>query len=145
MSRVTSGLAAVLVLCLTVPACSSDPSQWMSSTGDDPVIFTHTGGTTGMAALTGQIAYDSMSKCLVLKTGEGIHIPIWPPGTEPIFENGRRGVTAKGAGVLMEGDTVTLGGNGAEEELLPSTADVQRCARIQGRGRFIVAGQVTRG
>ncbi|KAB8181537.1 hypothetical protein FH608_050805 [Nonomuraea phyllanthi] len=132
-----------LLLCSAVAACSAT-SGWIQATGSDPVILVHTGGETGAVGIESRLAYHAASKCVVLQAGDGINIPIWPPGTEPIVVDGRRGVDVKGVGRFLDGDRVQLGGNAADEEMIPSVADVRRCTGLPGRQKLIVVGQVGR-
>ena len=58
--------------------------------------------------------FDATTGCLDLhnpRATEATRIgPLWPPGTEPVLVDGKRGVDLPGAGVITEGDHVSLHG-----------------------------------
>jgi hypothetical protein len=88
----------------------SDPDR-ITVAGRDPQILVHHHSEIGMQALlTGKLVYISATKCLVVKNPD-IVVPLWPEGTEPLLENGKRGARLPGNGpVLLEGADVRISG-----------------------------------
>ncbi|MEV0348913.1 hypothetical protein AB0H88_24315 [Nonomuraea sp. NPDC050680] len=88
----------------------SDPNR-ITVAGRDPQILIHHHSEIGMQALlTGKLVYISATKCLVVKNPD-IVVPLWPEGTEPLLENGKRGARLPGNGpVLLEGTDVRISG-----------------------------------
>jgi len=145
------GAALLLFVCTacgpdsSTNASSADVSrQRISATGDDPVILVHSGGNIGAVGITGEISYHAMSKCLTFRVGSDIHLPIWPPGTQPVISKGRHGVRVKDTGLVVEGEKVMVGGHAADEQMLLSDEAVRRCADIPGRRQFIIVGQIVK-
>lgn len=83
--------------------------------GDDPQI--HVFEARNYLALGGQlgvklpVSYDPETRCLyVTYPEEKRNLPVWPHGTRPVIEDGRRGVRVPDVGLILEGDRITDAG-----------------------------------
>ncbi|TMR07304.1 hypothetical protein ETD86_51780 [Nonomuraea turkmeniaca] len=92
--------------------------------GQDPRILLHDGSGPAMQALlTGQLTYTASTKCLTVRRAEQANVPVvllWPPGTRPVIQEGKRGVRLLDDGAtLLEGAEVRIGGGYVDWEAHP--------------------------
>ncbi|MFE5894077.1 hypothetical protein ACWCQZ_21205 [Streptomyces sp. NPDC002285] len=87
----------------------------LSFVDSDPKIIVHDLAVSPGMAVSGRLAYEADSKCLVVngKRAEEAFTatPIWPKDVEPVLNEGKRGVRVPGFGTVLEGDTVHAGGS----------------------------------
>lgn len=104
------GAQVVLVgMMYAVAACAADDPVHV--VGSDPVIIVHDFSSGMQMRIDATLAYDPQSKCLRLnfRTGPSM-VPIWPNGTRPLVQDGKRGVQTPAAGRVVEGDAITAAG-----------------------------------
>ncbi|MEU8108268.1 hypothetical protein AB0C18_31605 [Nonomuraea muscovyensis] len=136
-----SALAALVPLLVITAACASGPTSGPTGgpTGGtdggtapaageatpgpdrivardgDPAILVHNMTYGADMEVGGRLAYRADGRCLVVTaTRDGrpaALTPVWPPGTEPLTDGGRRGVRGPSFGPLLDGDTVTAAGD----------------------------------
>lgn len=121
MSKRYGGVLPALVYLLIAVGCQGGDDVVVI--GGDPLIVVHNFSGGHAVLFTGKVEYDSRSKCILLR-GRGMitgkewrTVPVWPAGTSPMVDRGRRGVDVRGLGAVLEGETISIGGSrvGAEE------------------------------
>lgn len=132
--------AAVLVL----QADRGESSGPLRLVGDDPRIHVFHGDSVFPAQLgVGMsVAYDSESKCLYLMDPQQVRrLVVWPRGSRPTIENGKRGVRVSGVGLILEGDRIVeasvAGGpifepDGDETAIAAALRDLDTCLPDSG-------------
>ncbi|MGV9376586.1 hypothetical protein ACWDRB_12260 [Nonomuraea sp. NPDC003707] len=121
MSRAAVALAVTLLTAATActggggtGATTPGPDRF-AVTGDDPSIVVHTLTYGADMKAGGTLRYQAAGRCLTVSATRGgkeaVFTPIWPAGTSPVKDGGRRGVDVPGFGRVMDGDTVDAGGD----------------------------------
>ncbi len=122
-----------VVLALLSGCGAEDPAdepEVISVVEDDPVIMVHDGQNLAIADTTtgGELQFDATTGCLYLHNPHATEAtrigPLWPPGTEPVLVDGKRGVDLPGAGVITEGDHASLHGAPDDPELYSEWTDL---------------------
>lgn len=111
----TALLGPALALLLLAKGCSpqADFDGDFGVIDDDPVVLVHRLDGQMDFDIVAELAYDEDSGCLRLESPSNqTNVPVWPEGTEPAQEDGRRGVNVPEVGTFMEGDEVDAGGGG---------------------------------
>jgi hypothetical protein len=84
--------------------------------GDDPRLLVSQVDARHGAFIQGELVYEASDRCLYLKVGDELNTVVWPRGTRPIIESGKRGVQVPGFGVVFEGQTFRGGGGAGRAE-----------------------------
>lgn len=110
MARLRLLMAGVV---LAGAACAAEGSVQVS--GRDPVVVVHGSSSAMQMRAEATLAYDGRSRCLRLEFPDGSSVlPVWPVGTRPLHEQGRRGVMTAESLRIVEGEVVVAGGGYVE-------------------------------
>lgn len=96
----------------------------------DPIIMTHSVLDSGMdMAVNGTLYYNEANKCMYIteESSGNILFPVWPKGTVPVMEDNQYGVNTKALGIILEGESVQLGGGGIEETEIANAGLPSEC------------------
>lgn len=141
--RMTLAAAVVVTTGCTNAPDGPKPRQ-ITVEGQDPRILLHDGSGPAMQALlTGHLTYTASSKCLTVRRVEQAEPPvvlIWPPGTLPVIQEGKRGVRLLDEDApLLEGAEVRIAGGYVDWKAHPPAGITFPDACIVGPAIFKVS------
>lgn len=106
-------LLRLLLPVLIVTGCAS---TGVRLEGQDPVVLVQSFSISMQAEFSGVLAFDAKSRCLRLRSVSGAGMeatPVWPEGTVPLQVRGKRGVSVRSVGAIVEGDRFRAAGGGS--------------------------------
>ncbi|WP_433348401.1 hypothetical protein ACQP25_33675 [Microtetraspora malaysiensis] len=117
--------------------------------GDDPRILVHASSGVPMEApIRGILIYDNAKKCLLIKDWNGPNkhgLPVWRQGTEPVYENHRRGVKVPSGDVIFDGEQFAAsGGSMAADKIGMKEADLANLCKFNFEYPMIINGDAHR-
>ncbi|MFI9561688.1 hypothetical protein [Nonomuraea endophytica] len=141
ISAVESTPAAAITKSPSAPSSVAE-RHWIE--GDDPVMLIRASRLHYTARDELTLGYDVESKCLIAPQRKGMVALVWPTGSHPVNENGRRGVSLGDKGRAYVGDKIAVVGgfeNWNKQILadLKVPAAVEKClGNVRSRDVFII-------
>ena len=99
--------------------------------GTDPRVYVSTVDGGHQAEISGRVIYEATSRCLLLDTGSATGV-IWPIGSTPVNQNGKRGVNVPGVGPILEGEAIRAAGGGVSSANWPEIDEEMPDCRPNG-------------
>ncbi len=111
-TRLLRAVAPLVAVTFLLAACGRDDPGPPRVVGDDPrILVSDSGGSEQTVGVAGTVEYDPQDRCIYVMVGDVRHTAVWPHGTRPVVEDGKRGVRVPDVGVILEGQTFDAGGD----------------------------------
>ncbi|MGW4642446.1 hypothetical protein ACWEN6_28290 [Sphaerisporangium sp. NPDC004334] len=149
LKRIGDLTLAVVLVVLPGAGCADSRGEKLRLQGDDPLIIVRASSFHQLALISGTLTYDAASKCLQFRHNPAAPpaTPVWPEGTTPVLESGRRGIDVPGLGGIHDGDGVTGAGGFVTWGKAPPSAlgipGAARCLAGNPEGTVVIFGNIT--